>query len=498
MRLTEKQEQHLRGIFVQLCNQPANVVESEMLEVKNWCSNEKQLGEKAADSSACLANHKGGVVLLGIEDNESQSKFSPCHYRNVNEEWIAQRIHDGTVPPVDIMVRDVSDLLRDTAGSWDANCFAVFVEKTRHVGGHQTASGVSRIRSGRECKPNYIAATDDRTRAQVHSANLSFLSEQSISWGIQQHQKKFGLSGRKWESQVEFLASIGVIKLPDGSAVEYSDPDFLLASILLFGTDEALQKTVPGLETILITPAGEQRIASNIVESFRRLCGPRNGQLVTQYPQIPCACIKEALINCYIHRDYRINSPVVIQQINNQLEFESPGALCSGISPESLLYCTPVYRNFLLAEGSRYLGLCDKIGRGIDAIMEGVLQEGLSFPHFECGDQNFSVRFPLEGSREFQEFLRRRSQFLNRLDEIIVLRFLFERDQASFQEISTVMQRSPRFTHNVLAEMKQKLMIAPSSSLNLEWSLCPNVRSDIIDIFNEDQYTFEFDKLFGE
>jgi len=488
----------LRNIFVQLCSQPASVIESETLEIKSWCSGEKQLAEKAADSSACLANARGGIVLLGIEDGDvGMKKFSRCPHGNATPEWISQRIQDATVPPVEIRVIDASTLLRGATGFPNVDCIAVFVAKSRRVGGHQTIGGLSRIRSGKDCRPYYVAAEDDRSKAPVAFAKTDDLSVSSIHWGMQQHKKKFNLAGEQWESEVDFLAHIGLL---DGttSCEDTPGPLISLAGLLLFGTERALKHYCPGLETILITPMGEQRFQTNIVESCRQLCDSRTATLPSLCPGIPERCIKEILMNCFVHRDYRVNSPIVIRATENTLEFENPGSLCTGLSSESLLYCTPVYRNFLLAEGARYLGLCDKVGRGIDAVYESVLQQGLGFPIFENGDNHFTTRVSTTGSREFREFLKRRAQALSQLDEIIVLRFLFDRQLASFRELCAVMQRGSMFGHRVLTEMMRKMMIEPTSSLNLEWRLSPVVRSDIESIFRVDQYDFDFATLFGD
>jgi hypothetical protein len=67
---------------------------------------------------------------------------------------------------------------------------------------------------------------------------------------------------------------------------------------------------------------------------------------------------------------------------------------------------------FRLADGARFVGLCDKIGRGIDPIFEGLLSEGLAFPEFNGGDNLFTARIPFAGRAEFKEFLRKRSQAL--------------------------------------------------------------------------------------
>jgi ATP-dependent DNA helicase RecG len=497
--LAVEETETLRNLFVQLCVQPASVLESETLEVKGWCASEKQLSEKASDSSACLANAHGGIVLLGIEDKDRGArKFSTCPYRDVTPEWIAQRIQDGTVPPVEMRVVDASGLLQEASGNANVNCFAVLVAKSRRIGGHQTVGGLSRIRTGKDCRPYYVAAEDDRTKAPVDSADARALSFGSIAWGIEQHKKKFGLQGEQWESEIGFLAHIGLLESRSPCANAPAQQCVTLAGLLLFGTERALQQICPGLETIVISPMGEKRLRTNIVESFRQLCGSRGAILNSLCPAIPDRCIKEILMNCFVHRDYRVHSPIVIRATQQSLEFESPGGLCTGLSSESLLYCTPVYRNFLLAEGARYLGLCDKVGRGIDAIYESVLNEGFGFPVFENGENHFTARLSLAGSREFQEFLKRRAQSLSQLDEIIVVRFLFDRESATFRELCAVMQRGNPFAHRILSEMARKSMIESDSSLNLEWRLSPIVRSDIQNIFRIDQYDLGFTDLFGE
>jgi len=97
-----------------------------------------------------------------------------------------------------------------------------------------------------------------------------------------------------------------------------------------------------------------------------------------------------------------------------------------------------------------------------------------------------------------EEFLKRRSQALTQLDEIIVLRFLLDHELASFKELCAVMQRGHQFGYRILAEMARKLMIEPTSSLNMEWRLSPVLRTDIQNIFRDDQYNFGFASLFGD
>src|ERR1017187_6989593 len=76
-------DKYFRNIFLQLCHQPADALENESLEIKGWCNSERELTEKLADATSCLANAQGGVLLIGIDDGMGSRRFSPCPFGNV-------------------------------------------------------------------------------------------------------------------------------------------------------------------------------------------------------------------------------------------------------------------------------------------------------------------------------------------------------------------------------------------------------------------------------
>lgn len=497
---TTQREEYLKDIFTQLCCQASSVIESGSLEIKNWCSSEKQLAEKASESAMCLANAQGGCVLLGLENEDDRgSKFSKCPHRNVTVEWLTQRVHDNTVPPVEITVVDAGSQLREFCGNNDADCFAIFVSKTKRESGHQTIGGLAKIRSGKECRPYYVASQDDRTRAIVSSVTTNDLSSDSVAWGMQQHEKKIGVPKEQWESSNDFLVHLGLAEPHLEEEEQFPKFHVTLAGVLLFGAEDTLRRVRPGIETVVITPLEDKRLGKNIVESYRYLCGSNSSLLPSLLPDIPIKTIRELVVNAFVHRSYRPESPTIIRVANDGLEIETPGGLPGELTTESLLYCTPVYRNFLLAEGARFLGICDKVGKGINEVYQGVLQQGLGFPIFENSESHFTVRVFTERNREFREFLKVRAQALSQLDEIIVLRFLLDRESATFRELCSVMQRGSQFAKKILDEMVRKLMIeAPDHPLNTRWQLRSAVRSDIHNIFNEAQYKLELNTLFGE
>jgi ATP-dependent DNA helicase RecG len=487
-------DERLRAILRQLCVVPASDVESDTLEIKNWCQGERDLGEKVSEAAMCLANASGGFVLVGIDDGHAKG-FSACPHLNVRSDWISQRIHDNTVPPVEVQVQDISEMLRTVASMPNVNAFAIRVEKSKRPAGHQTTAGLAKIRDGNRCKPYYFTE-DDRTQAPVPTAAASDLSKTSIEWGMEQHQRKFRVPKDRWASPYDFLLEIGLLERHSPNDDATLSFRVTLAGLLMFGKQEALKRHFPCCETVVITPHSDRRFALNLVETYKELCVGKNAFLVSLCPHIPSEIIRELVVNALVHRSYRLAAPITISLRESALEIESPGELPGPLTTDTLLHCTPVYRNFLLADAARYLGMCDRIGQGIDRVYEFVLSGGFGFPTFESSNGRFSAIIPLRGNREFQEFIRKKAYPLDSLDEMIVLRLMYDRDKASFWELCKVMQRGTDVGQKVVDEMFRKLMIEPVDGATAQWRLAPNVRTVINEIFNRDQMDLDLD-LFG-
>lgn len=489
---SEVTEQEIRNILVQLAVQTTDAIESESLEIKGWCKNIKELIEKVSESAACLANSKGGLVLVGIEDHPKEaSKYSPCPYSDVNPEWLQRRIWDQTMPPVNCTVSDISELIPVTSPS-GSNVFAIRLPKTTIMSGHLTAKGISKTRIGKECRTQY-AAEDDRTNVVVPGATRSSLSSLSLQWAEGKYSKKFPdgcFDGDYWE-----LLRQGRLLVDTTAFCESQNEQITLAALLLFGTKKALNQHVPFFETTIISKAGTITLRENIIDSIRDLCLGNNAILAGLVPKIDIKILLELVTNCYVHRCYRSPGPVIIRLDEHGLEIENPGELPAGLSADSLIHCVPVYRNLLLAEASRFFALCDKVGLGIDIVFRGILEHGLPFPEFESEHGRFCARIPLVGSVEFSEFVKRRSQSLTSLDEIIVLRMLWGKESVRETDLYKSMQRGKAFGDRVLSEMVKKYMIE-TVNIGTEYRMTPVVRRDIEEVFKEDQPTIP--GLWGE
>lgn len=263
-----------------------------------------------------------------------------------------------------------------------------------------------------------------------------------------------------------------------------------LATLLLFGKEAPLSEHVPFFETVIVTDQQTRRLRKNVVESVREISGGANSILNCTCPQVSHEAFQELLVNAYIHRCYRTAAPVVITIEGSQIEFQNPGELPAGLHVENLIHCVPVYRDLLMADGARFVGLCDKIGSGMDVVFKSVLEGGFDFPRFESVDNHFTATISFQRSAEFSEFVRRRSQSLSRIDEILALRLLWSRERAALPELSVIMQRGREIAHRILDDMSKKLMIEPVAGEDFSYRLTANVRRDIQSIFQCDQTGF--------
>ncbi len=159
------------------------------------------------------------------------------------------------------------------------------------------------------------------------------------------------------------------------------------------------------------TPGGEPRAVERLdtplilalVRSLDLVQARRNVTPVTipggqqlsieDYPEL---AVREALVNGVVHRDWRMQGPVVVDHSPEVLVVTSPGPLVSGVTPENIITHPSKPRNPLLAKAMRNLGFAEEVGRGIDRMFRETIRAGRrTLPRIE-GTMD-SVRVTLTG-----------------------------------------------------------------------------------------------------
>jgi|LSQX01.3.fsa_nt_gb ATP-dependent DNA helicase RecG len=96
--------------------------------------------------------------------------------------------------------------------------------------------------------------------------------------------------------------------------------------------------------------------------------------------------IREALLNAIAHRDYTINSEIVIKQYPDKIVFSNPGGFPKGVTLENILKVNSTPRSRLMTEIMQKTGLVERSGQGVDKIFSITLSEGKAEPSYKESD----------------------------------------------------------------------------------------------------------------
>ncbi|MRG46127.1 AAA family ATPase [Chitinophaga sp. SYP-B3965] len=119
--------------------------------------------------------------------------------------------------------------------------------------------------------------------------------------------------------------------------------------------------------------------------------------------------IREAILNAIAHRDYTMQSEVVIRQYPYKIEIHNPGGFPKGVSLENLVTVSSTPRSRLMTEVLEKTGLVERSGQGVDKIYSLTLQEGKAEPDYTHSNM-YQVSLILDGKMEdpaFSTFIRK-------------------------------------------------------------------------------------------
>ena len=144
--------------------------------------------------------------------------------------------------------------------------------------------------------------------------------------------------------------------------------------------------------------------------------------------QYPLEAIRELLLNCVVHRDYRNSSDSVIKIFDHKISFSNPGKLYGGLTVQDLKrddYVSSL-RNKLLAEMFYLLGEIEKYGTGLVRIRK-VLKAfpGLVMRLEEIGNY-FKVDLVYHTQKSTQKSTQKIIQLIKANPEITISRLALE------------------------------------------------------------------------
>jgi len=357
-------------------------------------------GQLARDC-VCFANGAGGVLLIGIEDDDD----APPAGQRVDPallDRIRKRIGELTVN-----VQVAPELKRHENGG---EYIALTIPRAAGVA--STSDGRYFLRVGDTCRPivgdDVMRLANERpatpwaemtsqgvTRANADTAKVaSFCARLRASDRVKPSVKEkpddellthYGLA------KGDVLTNLGVLLmggrrdragLGSASIVQAIKYDEREVKVAKWSWDDHELSPIELVDTIW-----------NQIPDFRESYELPDGMLRTKLPAYDELVVRELLVNALVHRPYTQGGDVYLNLHPDRLEVVNPGRLPIGVTPKNILHASR-RRNDGLARIFHDLKLMEREGSGIDLLFERLLASGRKVPTITEGTDSVHVTVP--------------------------------------------------------------------------------------------------------
>ncbi|WP_257008329.1 ATP-binding protein [Bacillus sp. FJAT-45350] len=128
-----------------------------------------------------------------------------------------------------------------------------------------------------------------------------------------------------------------------------------------------------------------------------------SGLVHPEFSTYPTIALREALLNAFGHRDYRMNGTIMLKQYNDKLILTNPGEFVGGITPKNILHHPPVARNNHLMDLLDRLKLVNRSNLGVSRIFRSLLIEGKEPPIYREVGSNIAYLYIFSIKQGFQK-----------------------------------------------------------------------------------------------
>lgn len=376
----------------------AIIARGEQFDVEFVGEEREPAGDRElVEAVVCLANGRGGVILVGVEDDGRVTGARHRHGQYTDPRRLEATMAGQTVPscPVECRMATVDG----------QEIVIIEIPGGRPV--TSTSEGVYRRRAtdahGRpRCLPFLYHEIQSR-EAERGRLDPSAQVVAEARWEdldpleIERVRQTIARNPGRADASLLALDDAGLVRALGLAEGREGVERVRLAGLLLVGREEALRRLVPAHEVAFQVLSGTRiqgndffrgplvRVAEEVASRF----AARNeeeeievGHVRAGIPAYSPGGFREALHNALIHRDYGRLGAVHIQWRATEIEISNPGGLPEDVRLDNLLVAAPRPRNPVLADAFRRIGLVERTGRGIDTIYEGQLRFGRAVPDY--------------------------------------------------------------------------------------------------------------------
>ena len=354
--------------------------------------------QKPSDRRKCilgyvvaLANAGGGHLVMGMEDKLPHNVVGTRQ----NENALGQLEND---------IYKALQIPVEAYELYDENNLRVVVVSVpcHPVGKALKFEDVALWRSGEELIPmpdkvlfSILQETDpDYSQAICKGVTINDLDKEAIAILKEKYARK---QNNPTFTSLPDAQALSDLKLISGSKVTN-------AAVLLVGKAEIIEKYFPQAKVQLEFRNTEEQERFDkrfsflspfyvMIDQLWKAINDRNGSVPVQegaymfdIPFFNEEVIREVVNNAFAHRDYRLQSEIVIKQYPTKLAILSPGGFPLGVTLDNILTVSSTPRNRLLADVLALTGIVERSGQGMDVIFRLTLSEGKIKPDYKKTD----------------------------------------------------------------------------------------------------------------
>lgn len=351
-------------------------------------------GAELLEVCVCLANHQGGQILIGVEDDGQITGLHPTHLTHPNA--LAAFIAGRTVPPLAAEVEFVQ-LPEGTVG-------VLNIPAARQPTATSDGKLIVRfldVHNKPGCRPLYPYELTS-WKAARGQADMTAMPVVEATWDdldpLEFARLRRMVEENRGDSVLLELPDEGIARALGLVAEENGRLRPTLAGLLVAGKETALRKYLSAHEIAFQVLHG-----SDVkVNEFRRWPLLRAQEWLMQsiqvrneeqelmigsarvgVPRYDPRGMREAINNALIHRDYSRLGATHVQLHDDEVVISNPGGFVLGVTPDNVLVASPHPRNPLLADAFKRIGLVERSGRGVGIIYHGQLQNGRMPPSYD-------------------------------------------------------------------------------------------------------------------
>ena len=361
-------------------------IENINIEFKELERDTNKIPDSVCKTLVAFLNTEGGDLCIGIRNDGSV-----CGVKDADDasNRLSSIIHDSILP-------DASPFISIRTVEMDAKnivkaSVAVGTERPYYLAKFGLKPGGVYTRLGNTCVPMNESGIRN---LMLETSGTSFEESRSFEQNLTFTVMKNEMSMRQLafeQAQMETLKMVGTDKLFTNLAMLLSDQCTYTCKVAVFqGRDNATFRDRREFSGSILKQLND---VYEYLNNNNKTKASFTGLLREDTLDYPQDAIREALLNCLIHRDYLFCAGIIINVYDDHMEFISLGGLVRGLSMEAIQLGVSQSRNPNLAAIFYRLRLVESYGTGIRKIIR-LYEDCPRKPVFRAVEGAFSCILP--------------------------------------------------------------------------------------------------------